>query len=567
MRSPNSTIRRLFKRFLPHRYTLAGALVLVALHSTIPGLLVLLVEVVLDDVLVEKNTAALQWIPWAVVGLYAANGALGFARGMLTRSIAWRVLTDLRQDVFAALMEQDPAWHRQRSVGTLTSRLVTDVDNIQYGVSAIVTAVQKPLTLIVLLLAAMRMSPTLTAVALVAVPVVVLPIRWLGHRLRERARVGLDARADLSAYATETWNTLTGVQAASAEPARMVGFQTHNEALRAAAMRSFAARLLPSPVVETAAAIGVACVVVVGGEQVMQGQLLPGELVAFLLAVGLLNDPLKGLAEVHTLAQRAAAGASTAFDLIDRTPAIVDGPEGALSMAPSAPMLELDNVTIDYGEGPILEGFSLTVRRGEIVALAGASGAGKTSLVRLVPRLMDPTSGCVRLGGADVSRHSVRSVRRQVAWVGQEPVLLNATIAENIALARANASRAEVVQAARSAGAEGFIHDLPNGFETAVGEGGSRLSGGQRQRIHIARAFLQNAPVVVLDEPTSALDADHESIIQSALDRLCSGRAVLLVSHRKTTLARAHRVVHLHPAPSDKPRVGIQPVTKPPKLG
>ena len=547
MPATTTTVRRLLGRFVPHRWALAGALLLVAAHSTVPGLLVLLVEVVLDDVLMEKDTATLQWIPWAVIGLYAANGTLGFVRGMLTRSIAWRVLTDLRQEVFAAVLRQDPAWHRQQSTGTLTSRLVTDVDDIQYGVSAIVTAVQKPLTLLLLILAALRMSATLTMVALVAVPMVVLPIRWLGHRLREQARAGLDARADLSGFATETWLTLTGIQAASAEPARAIAFQTHNEALRTAAMRSFATRLLPSPVVETAAAIGVALVVVVGGEQVMNEQLLPGELVAFLLAVGLLNDPLKGLAEVHTLAQRAAAGAAAAFHLLDRTPAIADGPDGPLTIDPRAPRLELDHITIDYGDGPVLEDFSLTVRKGEIVALAGASGAGKTSLVRLVPRLMDPSHGTVRIGGADVTRHTVRSVREQVAWVGQAPVLFDATVAENIALARPDASRAEIARAARNAGAEGFILDLPHGFDTRVGEGGSRLSGGQRQRIHIARALLQDASVVVLDEPTSALDAQNEAIVQTALDQLCRGRAVLLVSHRASTLARAHRVVEVQP--------------------
>jgi len=541
------TIRRLFGRFAPHRKALCVALILVALHSAVPGALVLLVEVVLDDVLVSRDTAALSWIPWAVVGLYLANGALGFGRGMLTRSIAWSVITTLRRDVYTALLQQDSAWHRAHASGTLTSRLLTDVDNIQYGVSAIVTAVQKPLTLVLLLLAAARMSVELTLVAIVAAPMIILPIRWLGHRLRERARTGLDTRAVLSGYANETWTTIDGLQAATAETHRLKGFNTLNHALHAAAMRSFAARLLPSPLVEAAAAVGVALVIVVGGGHVVSGQLQPGELIAFLLAVGLLNDPLKGLAEVNTLAQRAAAGASTAFAFIDRVPAVTSGPRGPLLLDSSAPLLSFRNVTIDYGDGPVVEDFSLDIRRGEIVALAGPSGVGKTSLVCLVPRLLDPTVGDVWIGGSPIRAHDLHSVRQKVALVGQDPVLLEGSVAENIALSRPKSSRAQIEQAARAAGAYDFISALPHGFDTPLGERGSRLSGGQRQRICIARAFLQDAPVVLLDEPTSALDARLEGVLQEALDRLCIGRAVLLVSHRTSMLDRAHRVVHLAP--------------------
>ena len=547
-RPRDTTVRRLLERFGPHRQKLLVALLLVGLHSAVPGLLVLLVQVVLDDVLVSRDLAALRWIPFAVVGLYVANGVLGFGRGMLTRTIAWNVLTDLRTEVFAALLRQEPDWHRSQSAGAITSRVLTDVDDIQYGVSAIVTAVQKPLTLAFLLLAAARMSPTLTAVAVVTAPLVVLPVRWLGHQLRERARHGLDARARLSGYTTESLSTLEGLQAARAEPQRRSGFEALNQALRSAALTSFAARLLPSPVVESAAAVGVALVISIGGEQVMQGEMLPGELVAFLLAVGLLNDPLKGLAEVHTLAQRAAAGAGAAFALIDRLPVLRDGPDGPLQTT-TAPALSLSGITIDYGHGPVVENLDLTIEAGEIVALAGPSGVGKSSLARLVPRLHDPTQGTVCLGGQDVRRHTLSSVRRQVAWVGQHPILLADTVAANIALSTPKATRADITTAAMLAGAHDFITALPQGYDTRLDEAGGHLSGGERQRICIARAFVQDAPIVVLDEPTSALDARSEQTVQAALDRLCEGRAVLLVAHRQSTLDRAHRVVVLAPVP------------------
>jgi len=545
----DQTVRRLLGRFRPHRQKLLLALILVGFHSAVPGLLVLLVEVVLDEVLVARDAAALHWIPFAVVALYVANGALGFGRGMLTRTIAWNVLTELRSEVFAALLSQEPDWHRTQSTGAVTSRVLTDVDDIQYGVSAIVTAVQKPLTLLFLLLAAARMSPSLTVWAVVAAPLVVLPVRWLGHRLRERARQGLDARAHLSGFTTESLTTLEGLQAARAESARREGFEALNQDLRTAALTSFAARLLPSPVVEAAAAVGVAAVIAVGGTQVMDGVLLPGELVAFLLAVGLLNNPLKGLAEVHSLSQRAAAGAGAAFTLLDRVPTLADGPDGPL-LPEDGPVLAFDRVHIDYGAGPVVQDLSLQVDRGEIVALAGPSGVGKSSLARLVPRLHDPTSGSVRIGGLDVRSHTLDSVRRQVAWVSQQPVLLADTVAANIALSSPQATRSDLEAAARLAGAHDFIQRLPEGYDTRLDEAGGHLSGGERQRLCIARAFAQDAPIVVLDEPTSALDAASEATVQAALDRLCEGRAVLLIAHRASTLERAHRVVHMSPVRS-----------------
>ncbi len=538
------TVRRLLGRFWPHRRSLALALVLVAAHSAVPGLLVLLVKVVLDDVLVRRNEAQLWPVAIGVTVLYTLNGLLGFVRGMLTRTVAWDVITTLRSDVFSALLRQEPAFFATRTSGALTSRVLTDVDDLQYGVSAIVTAVQKPLTLLFLVLAALQMSPALTATALVVAPAVVLPVRWLGHRLREHAAVGLDQRAHLAGFTTESFRSIEAIQAAGAESHRLAGFVAHNRRLHDAALRSFAARLLPSPVVETAASLGVAAVIVVGGGQVVAGTLEPGALVAFLLAIGLLNDPLKGLAEVVTLGQRAAAGASAAFALLDRAPAIVGGTQPFPSEN-GLPLVSFDKVTIDYGAGPIVSMFSMDIEAGEVVALAGPSGVGKTSLARLLPRLHDPYAGTVRVRGADVRDLTLPALRHAVAVVGQTPMLFDETVLWNVRLTCPTASLDDVARALQAADAWTFVTALPEGIHTRLSEGGSPLSGGERQRLCIARAFLQNAPILVLDEPTSALDPASEARVQAALDRLCEGRAVLLVSHRESTLARAHRVVHL----------------------
>lgn len=540
---PPGTTRRLLARFRPHAGAIALSVVLVLLHAAVPGALVLLVQQVLDEVLIARDPERLRQIPVALVLLYAANGGLGFARGMLTRRIAWRVITALRQELFEALLRQEPAWHRRHNSGALVARLSADVENVQYGVSGIVTLIQKPATILILLVSALRMDPVLTAVAVVALPAVVLPVRWIGDRLRRRTREGLDNRAQLGARATEALRGIETLQAARAEGAIARAYAIENSRQEQLQLQAHAARLLPSPVVELVASLGAAAVVVVGGGQVLAGHTQPGELIAFLVAVGLLNDPVKRLAEVHGLLQRAAAGAAGVFALLDRAPAIQDTgttpfPEGPVTVA-------LEGVAFDYGDGPVVSDLDLTIRPGEVLALVGPSGEGKSTVARLLPRLADPTAGVLRFSGVDARDIPLAQLRAKVAVVSQEPFLLDATVAENVALGRPGASEQDLEAAARAAGALDFIAALPQGWQTPLGEDGLRLSGGQRQRLCIARAFLQDAPVLVLDEPTSALDAASEAAVEAGMRALMEERTVLLISHRASTVARADRVVEL----------------------
>ncbi len=545
-----STTRRLLGHFKPHAAEIALALVMVLVHSAVPGALVLLVQSVLDDVLIAGDQQRLRLIPLAVLALYALNGALGFGRGMLTRHIAWTVITKLRQDLFEAMLRQEPAWHRAHPSGALVSRLSGDVETVQYGVSGIVTIIQKPATIGILVFAAARMDPWLTVIALVALPLVVLPVRWLGHRLRMRTREGLDNRARLGSLATEALRGINTVQSTRAEDALAGRFAEENDIQRRLQLEAHAARLLPSPAVELFAAAGAGAVIWVGGQQVLAGHTAPGELIAFLVAVGLLNDPVKRLAEVHGLLQRAGAGAERVFEIIDRQPTIAD--TGAQPFPAGPVTLGFDNVSFDYGEGAVVAGFSMTVAPGEVLALVGPSGAGKSTLARLVPRLADPTEGRLTINGVDVRDLRLRDLRDHVAVVSQEPFLLDATVAENIALGMPSADQSALRAAAEAAGALDFIEALPQGWQTRLGEDGLRLSGGQRQRLCIARAFLQDAPLLVLDEPTSALDAASEAAVEAGLRGLMHARTVLLIAHRASTIARADRMVQLD-APSGSP--------------
>jgi subfamily B ATP-binding cassette protein MsbA len=293
---------------------------------------------------------------------------------------------------------------------------------------------------------------------------------------------------------------------------------------------------------ELVASFGVGGVIFVGGRDVVAGTLAPGDLVAFLVALAAMNQPLKGLSEMGALLQRSLAAAERVFALLDTRSAIVDG---GTSVAGPPSRIELVDVAVDYGEGPVVAGVNLTIEAGQRVALVGASGSGKTSLLGLLPRLFDPAVGEVRWDGVDLRAYRLASLRRQIAVVSQETFLFDETVAANIRFGRPEASDAEVEAAAVAANAHAFITALPKGYATRIDELGMRLSGGQRQRICIARAILRGAPVLLLDEATSNLDAESEAAVQDALDRLMVGRTTIVVAHRLSTVRDADLIVVL----------------------
>lgn len=545
--SPSPALRRLLSYFWPHRGTLALALVLLCVQAVVPGALVFLVQRVLDEVLIQKDAARLATLPFAFIGLYAINGAITVGRGLLTRNVAWAVVTQLRRELFAHYLRLDAGWHQAHPLGERLARLVNDVGNIQYGVSGIVTAVQKPLTLFVLLGAAFHMNARLTMVAVVLLPFVAIPIDRFGKRLRQSSRQSLDNMAGLSASSAETLGGIRTVQANNGEERRMALFDEENEAQRRLQLRVFTAQLVPGPVVELIASIGIATCILVGGQQVFAGQLTAGELVGFMLAIALVNDPLKGIALIQSLTQRALAGSEAVFAVLDTPPSVPD--TGTVQASSPRPTLRFEGVGFSYEEGrPVLQGIDFEVRPGQMIALVGASGSGKSTVAGLIPRFRDPGQGRITLDGVDLRDLSLGSLRRRVALVSQEGFLFNDTVAANIAFGAppgAEPGREQIEAAARVANAHDFIVALPKGYDTRIDELGMRLSGGQRQRLCIARAVLRDAPILILDEATSALDTESEALVQEALDRLAQDRTVLAIAHRLSTVQQADELLVL----------------------
>ncbi len=541
----NARLARLLEHFRPYRGRIAALLGVVVLQAAVPGALVFLVQRVLDQVLIQRDRVMLAVLPVALVGLYALNGALAFARGMLTQSVAWAVITELRHKLVAALLRQEVAWHQARPTGVLLARVTNDVHHVQYGVMGIVDAIHKPLSLLVLVGAAFAMNPRLAGLAVAVLPLVAWPIHRFGRRLRNASRAANDGHARLSGIVSEILTGIRVVQSYGGEAAVQARFDAANEAQRRLKMRTFAAQLLPSPVVELIAATGAGVVIWVGGGQVFRGEVQPGQLIAFLVALGLLNDPLKGIANAWSQAQRALAGADRIFAIVDREPAIADA--GTVVLDARRVEARFEHVDFDYGDGPVLRDVSFAMPAGRVVALVGASGAGKSTAAGLLARLHDPTGGRILINGRDLRDYTLASLRRHVAVVGQDTFLFDDTVRANIAFGRPGeaVTEAEVVAAAKAANAHDFIEALPRGYDTRIDELGQRLSGGQRQRISIARAILRDAPLLVLDEATSALDAESEAAVQEALDRLVRDRTVLAIAHRLSTVRDADHIVVL----------------------
>lgn len=543
------TTRRLLGLFRPHagRLALAGGLMIA--QACVPATIVWLVQRVLDDALIQRDAAMLAVLPFAISALYALNGGLTLGRGLLTRAVSWDVVTELRRALMASLLGQELSWHQRQPTGALLARVMGDVGAVQYAVSGVVTAIQKPITLVLLLVSAFLLDARLAGVALVVLPLFAWPIAALGARLRRAARAGQDHLARLTASTAETLSGVALVHSAQGEAARLQRFDRDNQAARDAQVRAAAAQLLPGPVVELGASLGVGLVLWIGGQRVLADEMAPGELIAFLVALGLLNDPLKGVAQIHALLTRASVSAAAVFEIIDRAPTVPDA--GRVVLNTRAATLRLEGVSFRYPPRPeepeppwVLQGVDLTLQPGRVVALVGPSGSGKSTLAGLILRAHDPTLGRVSIDGQDLRELTLASLRRHVAVVSQDSFLWDDTVLENIRFG-VEATPSEVEAAARAADAHDFIQTLPRGYDTRIDELGSRLSAGQRQRLCIARALLRDAPILVLDEATSALDAETEASVQAALRRLMAGRAVLAIAHRLATVVDAHEIVVL----------------------
>jgi subfamily B ATP-binding cassette protein MsbA len=523
-----------------HLWPIGAAILAMAIAAGATAALAYMVKIVLDQVFVDHDREALIWIAGLVLGLFIVRGLAVYAQSVLLGHISFRLIANLQTELFRHLIRSDLAFFHEHSPGKLLSSFTSDIGLLRVTVSATVMSFGRDLlTLIALVIVMFEQDWLLASIAFFAFPTGVLPIVGFGRRVRKASRSTQAQISRLAGRLTDSFQGARHVKAYGMEEYETRRARQDIVAVRKLIMKTARARAAMHPVLEFLAGLAVVGIVVYGGLQVIDGTRTPGELLSFLTALALAYEPLKRLGGWNAQVQEGLAAAERIFGLLDIHPRITDRPD-AKPLGLSGGAIRFERVNFSYvAETPTLTDITLTVPAGKTVALVGPSGAGKSTVLNLIARFYDVDSGAISIDGQDVRAITLESLRRAIGLVSQEIVLFDDTIRMNIAYGKPEASDAEIVEAARAAGAHEFISGLPNGYDSVIGPHGVKLSGGQRQRIVIARAMLKNAPILLLDEATSALDTESERHVQAALARLKQGRTTVMVAHRLSTIIDA----------------------------
>ena len=541
------TYLRLLRYMRPYWGRLLAAGVCSSIVAGLTGTYAWLVKPALDEVFINRNVTWLMLLPVALMLVSILKGLAGYGQSYLMIYVGSRVVTDIRDQLFGHLMRLPITFHLKNPSSRMMSRVINDVNWIQNAVSSVLKDLfQQSLTFLVLMGVIFYQHWQLSLLAVVAIPLSVYPMIRFGNRLRRIATSGQERTADMSLALQETLTGIRIVKGFTQESAESQRFARFNEAYFRTNMKSTQVSAITSPVLEAVGVIGVAGIIWYGGSQVINGAMSPGTFFSFLTAVFLMYTPIKRLASANNTIQQALSAAERVFSVVDvPTEAALD--TGTREFDGVKSDIELRSVSFQYdgGDTPALNEITLRIQAGELLALVGSSGAGKTSLVNLIPRFYEPTTGAILIDGVDIRAIRLPALRRRIGIVSQETLLFDDTVRNNIAYGNDAATAEAVVEAAKAAFAHDFILRLPNGYDTLIGENGVKLSGGERQRLAIARALLRNPPILILDEATSSLDNESERMVQMALANLMTGRTTFVIAHRLSTVQKADRIVVL----------------------
>jgi ATP-binding cassette, subfamily B, bacterial MsbA len=540
--------RRLFRFVQPYQKRLAIALVAVVFGSLLGLAGPYSLQFLIDAVFSQADTALLNKITIILIIIFASQSVFYFIRSFMLSYIGERVMADLRIQLFEHLQRLSLSFYNERRTGELVSRLTNDVSTVRNVVTSdLSTALSQVLTFIGALILIIITDWRLTLFMFALVPLVMLFAILFGRRLRVISSSVQDQLADATTILDESLGGIRVVQSFTREPFEIGRFRESIEMAFQLAMRRVRISALFGPIVSFLGFAAVVAIFWFGGHEVLRGNLTAGQLFMFLVLTLTIAGSIGQFSGLWTGLQEALGATRRLFEILDTIPTIVDKPNAAPLPAIKG-HIKFENVTFSYEDNPdspILIDVSIDVRPGELLALVGPSGAGKTTMVNLIPRFFDPSSGSVSIDDRNLEGVQLKSLRQQIGIVPQETILFGGSVRENILYGRLDASEAEMIAAAQSANAHEFILQLPKGYDTVVGERGVKLSGGQRQRIAIARAILKDPRILLLDEATSSLDSESEGLVQEALDHLMKGRTSIVIAHRLSTVQNANRIIVL----------------------
>ncbi|MBI4533469.1 MAG: ABC transporter ATP-binding protein [Candidatus Melainabacteria bacterium] len=538
---------RLLNYIRPYWVPFVAGLIAAIPGGGIDGAIAWLAGQGLQRIFVEGQQNLIYLVPIAVLVIAALQGIFRFLEAFCIRYVGASAIRDLRNKLFTHIETQPLLYFHGQSSGVLIGRLTNDVAIIEHAISqTFQSMISRTITLLSLVAVLLYQSWKLSLIALSILSFIVLPVIILGKKIRKSSRGGQEAIGDLVCVLSESIQGAKIIQSFNLEDFQISRFNSTNQNFFHNTMKAVRAEAMMSPILAMIGALGIAAVIWVAGYQVIHHHMTLGSLTSFVIALLLLYSPIKNLGRINGIVQPALAAASRVFEVLDRESNLKDSPD-AFKLKPGPHHIKLSHVHFQYPGAPdiVLTDINLEIPSGRMVALVGLSGAGKSTLANLVPRFFDPTAGTIFIDGEPLQHYTLASLRSEIAMVTQDNFLFNMTVQENIRLGKIDATEDEIVMAAKAAYCHDFITELPQGYKTEIGERGVRLSGGQQQRLAIARAFLKNAPILILDEATSSLDNESEAMVQAALNNLMSGRTVIVIAHRLSTVRHADQIVVL----------------------
>ena len=502
-----------------------------------------LIEPLVDKIITAKNTDLAYLVPVVIIGLAVSKGVGRFYQEYYIKTAGQLAVQDIRNDLFSQSMHLSMGFHVKQPPGVITSRVLNDVGILQRSAADIlVDGIRESFSLVGLITLAFYKDWRLAAVAFSVMPFCVIPATQLGRRIRNNTKSGLKRMGFLTGTLQESFSGIKVIKAFGQEETQIQEFKTENKQYYKYLRKAIKYNSLTAPAVEILASLGGGGVVWYGVQRVLSGEMTQGQLFSIVAAIMMMFTPVKRLTRVSNIIQKSVGAAEGVFTLLDEPRDVVDKPE-AIEIPRARGEIVFDNVTFSYGDEAVLTDFSLHANPGEVIALVGPSGAGKSTVAGLMARFYDPQQGSVKIDGFDIRDISLESLKKNLAFVDQETFLFSGSVRDNIRYGKQDASEQSVAEAAEQAYSTDFINNLPQGYDTSLGDRGVRLSGGQRQRLCVARALLKDAPVLILDEATSALDTESEAMVQKALGNLMKNRTTLVIAHRLSTIMHADRIV------------------------